>query len=67
MVRKQGVKNTKRREVSKAPKKNTAQKKQCTALLKTAQSKLKQLNNYKAFIKFLLSRDFDRELADDTD
>jgi len=85
MVRKQEAKNNKKRKVTravkssklaksskavKASKKNTIQKKQNVALFKSAESKLKQLSNYKEFIRHLLSgdddndNDIDCELAD---
>jgi len=77
MVRKQGAKNNNKRKVSKAvkpskmavssktrEKKIILQKKQNIALLKSPQSKLKQLSNYRAFINHLLYGDIDGELAD---
>ena len=65
MVRKQGAKNTKVRKVSRVRKKNTIRRKQSMALFKTSQSKVKQISNYKSFIKYLLSSDFECDLADD--
>ena len=71
MVRKQEAKNNKKRKVSqavkspkavKASKKNTIQKKQNVALFKSAESKLKQLSNYKEFIRHLLSGDDDNDI-----
>ena len=77
MVRKQEAKNNKKRKVSravkssklvkspkavKASKKNAIQKKQNVALFKSAESKLKQLSNYKEFIRHLLSGDDDNDI-----
>ena len=65
MVKKQKTKIVQKKKVSKGIKKSKTSKVQKKTMLKSVQPKLKQIGNYKEFLKFLVaSDDFDCELVD---